>query len=49
MLQEQVVPIDFGQGVDTKTDPKAVVSGKFIRIENGTFTNVKRIAKRNCN
>ncbi len=47
MLQEQVVPIDFGQGLDTKTDPKAVVAGKFIRLENGVFTNIKRVSKRN--
>lgn len=47
MLQEQVIPIDFGQGIDSKTDPKAVVAGKFLRLENGVFTNFKRIAKRN--
>lgn len=47
MLNEQVIPIDFGQGVDTKTDPKQVVAGKFVRLENGVFTNIKRIAKRN--
>jgi hypothetical protein len=47
MLEETVVPIDFGQGADTKTDPKGVVAGKFLRLENGVFTNPKRIAKRN--
>jgi hypothetical protein len=47
MLQEQVIPIDFGQGVDTKTDPKLVVAGKMLRLENAVFTNAKRIAKRN--
>jgi hypothetical protein len=47
MLQEQVIPIDFGQGLDTKTDPKGVVAGKFLRLENGVFTAPKRIAKRN--
>lgn len=47
MIQEQVIPIDFGQGVDTKTDPKAVVAGKFLRLENAVFTSPKRIAKRN--
>jgi hypothetical protein len=47
MLQEQVIPIEFGQGVDTKTDPKAVVAGKFIRLENGVFTTSQRISKRN--
>lgn len=47
MIQEGVIPIDFGGGTDTKTDPKAVVPGKFLRLENGIFTNPKRIAKRN--
>lgn len=47
MLQEQVVPVNFGQGVDTKTDPKAVVAGKFLRLENGLFTKPNQIAKRN--
>lgn len=47
MLQEQNVPINFGNGTDTKTDPKAVVPGKFIRAENGVFTNPERFLKRN--
>jgi hypothetical protein len=47
MLQEQVIPVEFGQGLDTKTDPKSVVAGKFLRLENGVFTAPKRIAKRN--
>lgn len=47
MLQEQVVPVNFGGGVDTKTDSKAVVPGKFIRLENGVFTTANRITKRN--
>lgn len=46
-LNEIVIPIDFGQGIDTKTDPKLVVPGKMLRLENAVFTNVKRIAKRN--
>lgn len=47
MLTEGTLPIDFGQGIDTKTDPKLVVSGKLLQLQNGTFTNIKRIAKRN--
>lgn len=47
MIQEAVVPVEFGQGVDTKTDPKSVIPGKFIRLENGVFTAPKRIQKRN--
>lgn len=47
MIQEQVIPINFGGGVDSKTDPKAVVPGKFIRLENAVFTKPNQIAKRN--
>lgn len=46
-LQDQVIPIDFGQGIDSKTDPKLVVAGKMLRLENCVFTNIKRITKRN--
>lgn len=46
-LQEQIIPIQFGQGLETKTDPKAVQAGKFLRLENGVFTAPGRIAKRN--
>jgi hypothetical protein len=47
MVQDQVVPLNFGQGVDTKTDPKAVVAGKWMRLENGVFTNPMSVRKRN--
>src|SRR6185312_7934931 len=47
MIQDQVIPIDFGGGVDTKTDPKLVVPGKFLRLENAVFTSMKRASKRN--
>jgi hypothetical protein len=47
MLQDQLIPINLGNGVDTKTDPKAVVAGKFLRVENGIYTNVDRVTKRN--
>lgn len=47
MLEEVVIPIDFGNGVDTKTDPKLVMPGKMLRLENGVFTNPHRISKRN--
>lgn len=46
-IQDQVIPIDFGQGIDSKTDPKLVVVGKMLRLENCVFTNIKQIAKRN--
>lgn len=47
MLENVVVPIDFGIGVDTKTDSKNVVAGKLLRLENAVFTNNKRLKKRN--
>jgi hypothetical protein len=46
-LQDQVIPIDAGMGLDTKTDPKLVVPGKFVQLENAVFTNAKRLSKRN--
>lgn len=47
MINEQTIPIAFGQGLDTKTDPKAVQAGKFLQLQNAVFTNPKRISKRN--
>jgi hypothetical protein len=46
-LQKQTLPINFGQGVDSKTDPKLVVAGKLLRLENAVFTKAKRVQKRN--
>lgn len=47
MLQEQVVSIDFGQGIDTKTDPKLVIPGKLTDLQNAVFTKAKQLIKRN--
>lgn len=47
MLQKQAVNISLGQGVDTKSDPKQVVAGKLLVLENGIFTSKNRIKKRN--
>ncbi len=47
MLQTQVVPVSFAQGVDTKTDEKLVVPGKLTLLENGVFTIGQKIKKRN--
>src|ERR1700677_54530 len=46
-LQRQVVPVPFAHGLDTKTDPKQVIQGKFLTLENGIFTSPGRIQKRN--
>ena len=47
MIEEQTVPIPFGQGVNTKTDPKQVDPGGLLVLENGIMTNPKQIKKRN--
>lgn len=41
------VPIDFGMGVDTKTDSKQVVTGKLLQLQDAVFTDPKSIIKRN--
>ncbi len=48
-LERQNVPISLRGGVDTKTDPKQVVPGKLLTLENGVFTSPGRIRKRNGN
>lgn len=47
MLETQQISIKFGQGIDTKSDPKTVIAGKYLSIENAVFTKVNQIAKRN--
>lgn len=46
-LQKQVLSVPFAKALDTKTDPKQVVIGKFLTLENGIFTSPGRIQKRN--
>lgn len=46
-LQKQVVSVPFTKGLDTKDDPKQVIPGKFLILENGIFTSPGRILKRN--
>lgn len=45
-LDKQNIPINLGQGVDTKTDPKHVLPGKLLRLVNGRFRKRNRIEKR---
>ncbi len=47
MLQEQAISVNFGQGLDSKTDPKMVLPGKLTLLQNGVFTKAKQITKRN--
>lgn len=46
-LNKQNVPINFAQGVDTKTDPFQVPLGKFLTLENAIFDKANRLTKRN--
>lgn len=46
-LNKQNVPINFAQGVDTKSDPFQVPLGKFLSLENAIFDKANRLTKRN--
>jgi hypothetical protein len=46
-LQKQAVPLNFAQGLDTKTDPKQVPLGKFLNLENSVFGTDGMLKKRN--
>lgn len=47
MIQSQAFPINFSQGLDTKTDPKQVQIGKFLKLENSIFEKGGLLQKRN--
>lgn len=47
MIQKQAVDISFAQGLDTKTDPKRVQMGKFLKLENAVFNKGGLLQKRN--
>lgn len=47
MIQKQAVDISFAQGLDTKTDPKRVQMGKFLKLENMVFNKGGLLQKRN--
>src|SRR6266705_1837094 len=46
-LQKQVAPINFSQGLDTKTDPLQIPIGKFLALENSVFRTGPGLTKRN--
>lgn len=48
-LQPQNIPISFDQGLDSKTDPKQVLPGKMLSLNNATFNSPKEIKKRDGN
>lgn len=44
--QKQLFPISFNKGLDTKTDPKQVLAGNLLTLQNGVFNNIGQINKR---
>lgn len=45
-VDTQNIPISFEQGIDTKTDPKQLVPGKMVYLNNASFVSPKQIKKR---
>lgn len=46
-LPKTVLPIQLGQGLDTKTDPKTVAPGRLLVLENCVFQTKNQLRKRN--
>src|SRR5271169_2976185 len=46
-ITKQLVPISFGQGLDTKTDPRQVIPGKLLSAQNVVFPTALQFSKRN--
>lgn len=46
-LQKQTFAINFGQGLDTQTDPYQIPFGKFLRLKNSIFEKGGQLKKRN--
>ncbi len=46
-LQKNIIPISFEQGIESKSDPKQVIPGKMLELENCLFIKSKQYVKRN--
>lgn len=46
-LQKQPISVNFSQGIDSKTDPFQVPTGKFLALSNSVFTKAGMLQKRN--
>ncbi len=46
-LNKQAINLNFGQGVDLKTDPFQVAAGKLLSLQNSIFTKGGQLTKRN--
>lgn len=44
-LNKQIISLNFGQGIDTKTDSKHLQAGKLSNLENAEFSKMGRIDK----
>ena len=47
MIPNQNIPIKFGQGIDTKSDPKTVVPGKLLQLRDMIQVSANQWRKRN--
>lgn len=47
MLQKQSISMNFGKGLDLKTDPWQVPFGNFLELTNQVFNKGNRLTKRN--
>lgn len=45
-LQKQLVPVQFGGGINQKVDPKQLPSGQLLSLQNGQFSKEGSISKR---
>lgn len=48
-IEKQNFSISFGQGLDTKTDPRQVIPGKLEVLQNSHFVSGNELTKRNGN
>lgn len=46
-LQKQTYRVNFGLGLDTKTDPKVLSSGQMVALKNARFVQINQVSKRN--
>lgn len=47
LMSWQPIPINFGGSIDTKTDPKTVVAGRFLQARDVVYTAIDQAQKRN--
>lgn len=45
-LQMQNIPVGLIQGIETKADPKQLIIGKLVTLENAVFTKTNQFTKR---